>query len=163
MPRRGRRRRLSFSHATREYSCCTAARRVHSGQPNPHSRGRENWMRRKLTALALQGGGSHGAYTWGVLDRLLESGAIEIEAVSGASAGAMNAVVLAHGYAVGGREGAREALEAFWTAVSAKMGGIGGSPPALWPDPAKTYLSMTRYFSPYQLNPLNVNPLRDIL
>src|SRR3954469_11490125 len=67
-------------------------------------------MARKLIALALQGGGSHGAYTWGVLDRLLERGGSEIEAISGASAGAMNAAVLAHGYCVGGREGAREAL-----------------------------------------------------
>ena len=122
-------------------------------------------MRSKLTALALQGGGSHGAYTWGVLDRLLQDRSIEIEAVSGASAGAMNAVVLAYGHLVGGREGAREALDAFWTAVSEKMAAsaIGATASSLWPDPAKAYISMTRYFSPYQLNPLNVNPLRDIL
>jgi NTE family protein len=122
-------------------------------------------MSRKLTALALQGGGSHGAYTWGVLDRLLEDRSLALEAISGASAGAMNAVVLAHGYTSGGRDGAREALDAFWNAVSAKLGApaIGATPSALWPDAAKTYLSITRYFSPYQLNPLNVNPLRDIL
>jgi NTE family protein len=122
-------------------------------------------MRRKRVALALQGGGSHGAYTWGVLDRLLEEPAMAIEAVSGASAGAMNGVVLAHGHSIGGHEGAREALEAFWNAVSAKMGGpgIGTTASSLWPDPAKAYVSMTRYFSPYQLNPLNVNPLRAIL
>jgi NTE family protein len=121
-------------------------------------------QQKKLTALALQGGGSHGAYTWGVLDRLLEERTIDIEAVSGASAGAMNAVVLAYGLSTGGREGAREALDAFWSAVSAKMSpSMGASASALWPDPAKTYVSMTRYFSPYQLNPLNVNPLRDIL
>src|SRR4051812_8549906 len=117
-------------------------------------------MRKRMTALALQGGGSHGAYTWGVLDRLLEQRALEIEAVSGASAGAVNAVVLAHGYCAGGREGAREALEAFWTAVSDRMGAAAAPP---WADPARAYVSMTRYFSPYQLNPLNVNPLRDIL
>lgn len=122
-------------------------------------------MRRKLTALALQGGGSHGAYTWGVLDRLLEDRSLDIEAVSGASAGAMNAVVLAHGYLVGGNEGAREALETFWTAVSERTSapGIGATTSSLWPDPTQTYMSMTRYFSPYQLNPLNLNPLRDIL
>ena len=121
-------------------------------------------MRRKLAALALQGGGSHGAYTWGVLDRLLEEPDFDIEALSGASAGAMNAVVLAQGYTVGGREGAREALEAFWTAVSARMApSVGGAPAPLWPEATQAYVSMTRYFSPYQLNPLNLNPLRDIL
>lgn len=119
-------------------------------------------MQKRLMALALQGGGSHGAYTWGVLDRLLEEPTLAIEAVSGASAGAMNAVVLAHGWCTGGREGAREALEAFWTAVSARMStGVGATP--LLPDPARAYVSMTRYFSPYQLNPLNLNPLRDII
>ena len=115
-------------------------------------------MRQKLAALALQGGGSHGAYTWGVLDRLLEERAIEIEALSGASAGAMNAVVLAQGYMEGGREGAREALDAFWTAVSARM-----APPGIGTSAQQAYVSMTRYFSPYQLNPFNLNPLRDIL
>ena len=121
-------------------------------------------MPRKLTALALQGGGSHGAYTWGVLDRLLEDPTIEIEAISGASAGAMNAAVLAYGHTLGGREGAREALDTFWTAVSARMAGpTMGVAASLWPDPAKAYMSLTHYFSPYQLNPLNLNPLRDIL
>jgi NTE family protein len=123
-------------------------------------------MRRKTLALALQGGGSHGAYTWGVLDRLLQNDHIDIEAISGASAGAMNAAVLAYGYTCGGRDGAREALDAFWNEVSAKMSykglGSGGTPTL--PEPAtKAYLSLARYFSPYQLNPLNVNPLRDIL
>lgn len=117
-------------------------------------------------ALALQGGGSHGAYTWGVLDRLLETGRVDIEAISGASAGAMNAVVLANGYMRGGDDGAREALEDFWTAVSEKTnyGGIGATPSSTLAAPAaKAYLSMSRYFSPTQLNPLDVNPLRDII
>src|SRR6476661_5510455 len=117
-------------------------------------------MRRKTLALALQGGGSHGAYTWGVLDRLLQNDHIDFEAISGASAGAMNAAVLAYGYTCGGRDGAREALDAFWNAVSAKMtykGLASGGTPTL-PEPAtKAYLSLARYFSPYQLNPLNVN------
>ena len=100
--------------------------------------------------LALQGGGSHGAYTWGVLERLLEEDHIEIEGISGASAGAMNAVMLAHGYLEGGRNGAREALRAFWSAVS--------DAPAVG-----TYVTLSRYFSPAQLNPLNLDPLRDLL
>ena len=76
-------------------------------------------MRKTPATLALQGGGSHGAFTWGVLDKLLEDGRLEIEAVSGASAGAMNAVVLAYGTMLGGRDGARQALKDFWSAVSA--------------------------------------------
>ena len=120
----------------------------------------------KALTLALQGGGSHGAYTWGVLDRLLEEEDIEIEAISGASAGAMNAVVLAHGFTTGGREGARAALNAFWHEISRRhhktvLGYSGGVAVA---DPtAKGYLFLSRFFSPYQLNPLNLNPLRDIL
>ena len=69
---------------------------------------------RKRIKLALQGGGSHGAFTWGVLDRLLEHGGFEVEAIVGASAGAMNAVVTAYGLAMGGPEGGRERLSAFW-------------------------------------------------
>lgn len=127
----------------------------------------------KRIALALQGGGSHGAFTWGVLDRLLEEERLAIDAISGASAGAMNAVVLAHGYTVGGRDGAREALAAFWNAVSS-----GSMFKSLFNDffapsgidagtrhlPAmEAYLSMARFFTPQQLNPLGLNPLRDVL
>ena len=72
----------------------------------------------KRINLALQGGGSHGAYTWGVLDALIEDGRLEIEAVSGTSAGAMNAVALADGWVRGGAEGARESLSGFWEAVA---------------------------------------------
>jgi len=130
-------------------------------------------MQRKVVTLGLQGGGSHGAFTWGVLDRLLEEERIDIEGISGASAGAMNAVVCAHGFTVGGREGARQALQDFWGAVatrapfhgmtedSAPLAGHGlqaGTTPAL-----KAFLFLTRFFSPYQLNPFDVNPLRDIL
>lgn len=100
--------------------------------------------------LALQGGGSHGAYTWGVLDRLLQEERVEIEAISGASAGAMNAVVLANGYMKGGREGAREGLRAFWTAVGSMSG-------------AAPLMNLTDYFTPAQLNPLNIDPLRTVL
>ncbi len=73
---------------------------------------------RKPINLALQGGGAHGAFAWGVIDRLLEDGRIDIDGVSGTSAGSMNAVVFAHGRLVGGHEGARQALEDFWKAVS---------------------------------------------
>jgi NTE family protein len=72
----------------------------------------------KFINLALQGGGAHGAFTWGVLDTLLEDERIEIEAISGTSADAMNAAVLADGMMKGGREGGRRALGAFWAAVS---------------------------------------------
>src|SRR5512136_2185705 len=71
-----------------------------------------------LVDLALQGGGSHGAFTWGVLDRLLEEPWLEIDGISGTSAGAMNAAVLADGYTKGGPAGARTALETFWRRVS---------------------------------------------
>lgn len=130
-------------------------------------------MSKKNITLALQGGGSHGAFTWGVLDRLLEDERIDIEGVSGASAGAMNAVVLAHGMTVGGRDGARQALKDFWSSV-ASHAPFSKIPEALAtpgnvaaqsdPPPAfKAMLSLVRFFSPYQLNPFDINPLRDIL
>src|ERR1700754_4148309 len=72
----------------------------------------------KTVSLALQGGGSHGAFTWGVLDALLEDGRLAIEAITGASAGAMNAVVVVEGWLAGGADGARGALETFWRRVS---------------------------------------------
>ena len=72
----------------------------------------------KQVNLALQGGGAHGAFTWGVLDYLLEDGRVSIEAISATSAGAMNAAVLAYGYCVGGNAGAREKLHEFWNKVS---------------------------------------------
>src|SRR3974390_95809 len=75
----------------------------------------------KTVNLALQGGGAHGAFTWGVLDRLLEDGRLRFEGISGTSAGAMNAGALAHGMLDGGADGARAALEKFWTAVAAAM------------------------------------------
>lgn len=130
-------------------------------------------MERKLITLALQGGGSHGAFTWGVLDRLLEDERIEIEGISGASAGAMNAIALAHGLTVGGRDGARTALKDFWTSV-ASHAPFSAVPDSLaapasiaaqsdLPAGLKSILSLVRFFSPYQLNPFDINPLRDIL
>jgi NTE family protein len=128
---------------------------------------------RKTIDLALQGGGAHGALTWGVLDRLLMDPRIHIASISGTSAGAMNAVVMADGLQRAGSEGAREGLAAFWRAVSdaARTSPIQRT---LWDrltnrfslDYSPGYLffeQLTRQFSPYELNPLNINPLRDLL
>lgn len=123
--------------------------------------------------LALQGGGSHGALTWGVLDRILEDDRLSIAEVSGTSAGAMNAVVLADGCERGGRQGARDALAAFWRAVS-EAARFSPAQRSLWDrllgryslDHSPGYLFMeglSRIWSPYDLNPLNINPLRDLL
>lgn len=127
----------------------------------------------KRVDLALQGGGSHGALTWGVLDRLLEDERLEIDGISGTSAGAMNAVVLADGLQRGGREGAREALAGFWQAVSAaaRFSPIQRS---LWDrligndslDHSPSYLffeNLTQLIAPAYLNPLDINPLRDLV
>jgi NTE family protein len=123
--------------------------------------------------LALQGGGSHGAFTWGVLDRLLEEPWLEIVAISGTSAGAMNAAVLADGWTEGGSEGARAALDAYWKRVSraAAFSPLQRTPfdrlTGRWTlDSSPVFLAMdlmTRIFSPYDLNPRGFNPLRDIL
>ncbi len=119
--------------------------------------------------LALQGGGAHGAYTWGVLDRLLEAG-IRIEGVSGTSAGAMNAVALAQGWTSGDAEGARASLEAFWLAVGDSvpfhlelLQNLSSGGDGALPTPLSMMLGMTRYFSPYQFNPFELNPLRDVV
>ena len=115
-------------------------------------------------SLALQGGGAHGAFTWGVLDALLERG-LEVAALSGSSAGALNALVLAHGLAGGGRDGARAALAGFWHAVGSRMppGWFHeGDPPSLTPA-GRAMFHWARLLSPYQLNPLGLNPLRDIV
>lgn len=127
----------------------------------------------RLVNLALQGGGAHGAFSWGVLDRLLEDPRIEIEAITGASAGAMNAVALAAGYADGDREAARASLRQFWHGVlnEARTSPLRRSPfeAALggWNlDASPTYVMfdlITRVASPYDFNPFNVNPLRDVL
>ncbi len=109
-----------------------------------------------LLALALQGGGSFGAFTWGALDRLLEEEAIVFDAFSGASAGAVNAVLLASGLAHGGREGARKNLEDFWAHVSQKT--------LFLPKAVSLQLGfLARALSPYQFNPFDLNPLRQAL
>ena len=127
---------------------------------------------RKPLNLALQGGGAHGAFTWGVLDRLLEDGRVEIEAISGTSAGAMNAVVLADGFMRGGADGARERLRLFWEAVgdAAEFSPVRRGPFNLfgnWSlDLSLGYFffdAFTRMLSPYDFNPLNINPLKAII
>lgn len=121
--------------------------------------------------LALQGGGSHGAFTWGVLDRLLQDESLAFDGVSGTSAGALNAAVLATGLAEGGRDGARAALRAFWLDVSAAGGcfgtGLAAAPLAAFNLDANPFYQwgqqFMRLFSPYQFNPLGTNPLREVL
>jgi NTE family protein len=138
--------------------------------PHPHA---EATATTKMISLALQGGGAHGAFTWGVLDRLLEDERIGIEAISATSAGAMNAVVTAYGLAEGGREGARRSLANFWRRIShaAASGPLQPSVfdrltgnRALENSPSFLFFDlMSRLFSPYQFNPLNYNPLRTVL
>ena len=125
---------------------------------------------RRKVALALQGGGSHGAFTWGVLDRILEEATIDIIGVTGTSAGAMNSVLLADGMVRGGPEEARRRLRQFWEAI----GRMPGFATFLWPmsgesaatmhiEQTPAYLAwdmLSRNLSPYDLNPTNFNPLR---
>jgi NTE family protein len=127
--------------------------------------------------LALQGGGAHGAFTWGVLDRLLEDEELVFDGVSGTSAGAMNAAVMACGLATGGRAGARAALDAFWNDVASQGRCFGqGTPwavdlgsawPLAWPadlNPLHAWTSQwLRWLSPYQWNPLGLDPLREVV
>lgn len=123
--------------------------------------------------LALQGGGSHGAFTWGVLDRLLQDETVSFSAISGTSAGALNAAVLATGHARGGREGARRALQDFWRDISRAGAIFSPFPPqnAAPNDPFRFenspgyqwMNSFFRSFSPYEFNPMNLNPLRDVV
>lgn len=137
-------------------------------------RGQRHRADRRLSlSLALQGGGAHGAFTWGVLDRLLEERTLEFPALTGASAGAMNATVLAHGLLTGGPAGAQDALKNFWHAVSTKAASYGYQNTWLgpfrrhWPDfgtQSRIGMNlMTQLLSPYQFNPWDLNPLREIL
>jgi NTE family protein len=126
-----------------------------------------------LVDLALQGGGAHGAFTWGVLDRLLEESWLRIDGISGTSAGAMNGAVLVDGYVSNGPDGARTSLEAFWRKVSdaAKLSPFQRTPLDVllgrWTlDYSPAFIAMdlmSRVFSPYELNPMGANPLREIL
>ncbi len=146
-----------------------------AGAPGQAARKRRRPPARKtrLVDLALQGGGSHGAFTWGVLDRLLEEDWLDFDGVSGTSAGAMNAVVMADGLAAGGHAGARAALAQFWRRVSdaALLSPFRRGPIEVmtgrWTlDYSPLFVAMdlaARVMSPYDLNPRGTNPLRDIL
>jgi NTE family protein len=146
---------------------------VQSAQPDAPSRGTlaERWRRLRLSRsrlnLALQGGGAHGAFTWGVLDALLADPSVRFEGLSGASAGAMNAVVFANGWMKGGRDGARQGLADFWMEMGRQMP-LGmvtqGEGDAISLSPAgKMFATWAGYFSPSQLNPFDLNPLRSLL
>lgn len=140
--------------------------RAHDGDGAP--RGLAGDSAEKTVSLALQGGGAHGAFTWGVLDALVEDGRLAFEAFTGASAGAINAVVLVEGWLEGGAAGARAQLETFWHRVSRD----GHLPPGqrdllnsilgFWDRHPWTDL-FARTLSPYESNPLNINPLRGAL
>jgi NTE family protein len=128
----------------------------------------------KQISLALQGGGAHGAFTWGVLDAILEDGRLAIEGISGTSAGAMNAVVVAEGFLEGGIEGARKQLRQFWQGIS-----FNGSVPSSHQGMMDAFFRGSRQFqetsavwwfdlwtkfaSPYDTNPFDINPLKDLL
>ncbi|CAN5334097.1 patatin-like phospholipase family protein [soil metagenome] len=129
---------------------------------------------RKTINLALQGGGAHGALTWGVLDKLLETQLFTFDGISGTSAGGMNAIILAQGLIDGGDEGARKALHDFWHAVSVSGEQFKMATPLMPVDllffhylqapVASVFLrNMTHLFSPYQFNPLNFHPAGEIL
>jgi NTE family protein len=141
--------------------------------PRASTDGPKTAPKAKKINLGLQGGGAHGAFTWGVLDRLLADPRIDIEGISGTSAGAMNAVMLADGLARGGPEEARKRLADFWRAAS-RDGNLSdlertvidrlfqftpyeGSPVQAW------FNVIAQYMSPYDLNPLNINPLHDLI
>jgi len=127
----------------------------------------------KTVNLALQGGGAHGAFTWGVLDRLLEEEGLAFEGISATSAGAMNAAVVAYGLTIGGRAGARKALTSYWRRIShaAMMSPLQPSlldrvlkDHSLRFSPAFQFFDIvSRLMSPYEFNPMNFNPLRDVL
>jgi NTE family protein len=122
----------------------------------------------KTVSLALQGGGAHGAFTWGVLDALLEDGRLAVEAVTGASAGAMNAVVMVQGWLEGGIDGARSALETFWRrasvdgSLSRTQRWLLGRLLGFWSTRGWTDV-IAHSLSPYQTNPLGINPLRNTI
>ncbi len=141
--------------------------RAFGGDKNGRPKGK------KHINLALQGGGAHGAFTWGVLDHLLDDGRLTIEGISGTSAGAVNAVMLADGLKRGGPEEARKRLADFWRAAS-----LGGELPPLQRAVTDRLFSLlpsegsptfdwlnawSKYLSPYDFNPLNINPLKDLI
>src|SRR5712692_8422838 len=145
----------------------SAAARAHRNRPAPPRRRRANRARKRIN-LALQGGGAHGAFTWGVLDQVLADGRLAIDGITGTSAGALNAALVADGLTRGGPEQARQRLADFWRAVS-----VNGHLPDLQRGVADRLFSfapqgawlgaLSRFWSPYDLNPLNINPLKVLI
>ncbi len=127
----------------------------------------------KKIAIGLQGGGSHGAFSWGVLDAILEDERIDIVGISGTSAGGMNAAALLQGFNKNGRKGAREELRRFWKMVNTRSSNMPLQPNlfqnmmgnySLRGSPAYAWMNMLRdFYSPYEINPLNVNPLKNLV
>ncbi|WP_342361285.1 patatin-like phospholipase family protein [Terrarubrum flagellatum] len=127
----------------------------------------------KSISLALQGGGAHGAFTWGVLDAFLADGRIRIDAISGTSAGAVNGALVVDGFQEGGAEGARKQLDVFWRAISGDSSWTSSQRDLLGRflsgvDPGRMFANawfdwFSSFASPYDFNPLNLNPLRDLL
>ena len=144
-----------------------------SSQPDAADRPEPASNQVKTINLALQGGGAHGAFTWGVLDRLLDEEKLAFEGLSATSAGAMNAAAFASGLAAGGREGARKALSDYWRRVSeaARLGPLQPTPfdrmlgdhKLSWTPVFSMIGFVTRMLSPYQFNPANYNPLRGVV
>jgi NTE family protein len=144
---------------------------AHDGDHHHHTHTKAAGL--KVINLALQGGGAHGAFTWGVLDRLLEEARLGFDGISATSAGAMNAAVFAYGLAEGGREGAKRALANFWRRISHAAAFSPLQPTALdrmlgnksleWSPSFIAFDMLSRLLSPYQFNPLNYNPLRDVI
>src|SRR5271170_6636633 len=144
-----------------------------AGSDEQFNRGEDTIAGQKAINLALQGGGSHSAFTWGVLDRLLEDERLTFDGITATSAGSVNAVLLADGLALGGRPVAKELLSVFWKKMSDMTSssiiassfldklnphfGLEHSPGYLFID------LITRFMSPYQLNPFDMNPMRDLL
>jgi NTE family protein len=128
---------------------------------------------RKVINLALQGGGSHGAFTWGVLDRLLEDDRLDFEGITATSSGAVNAVVLVDGLTEGGRDGAKDALQRYWKRVSELSSRgifttsvIDNANPQFGLEHSLGFMfvePLTYFASPYQMNPFNFNPIKDLL
>ena len=159
--------------AAREAGIVGSTRGAATGDAAAPAAKRVRRVRKKTVNLALQGGGAHGAFTWGILDRLLEEPRLDIEGLSGTSAGAINAVVLAHGLIEDGPDGARALLDRFWRqlAALAHFSPLRPSPidrlTAGWNADGSAgqmlFDLFTRVLSPYQFNPLAMNPLRDLL
>jgi NTE family protein len=141
--------------------------------PDPRSGSWDRPSNLRPVNLALQGGGAHGAFTWGVLDWILENDQVRIDAISGTSAGAMNAVALVSGFEKGGPEGARQVLEDYWKAVSRAsraspvqrtlIDRLWGQWSLDWSPGFMMVDLISRFVSPYEFNPLNLNPLKELI